>query len=125
MIILLPRLFKAISSIFSILILLTKPRLLRTSLRKMEIVLRLALLGFTRGHLMRILYVSISIFHLRVVKRLQVAAGLFSYSYFAGLQAFRIVNKEWEYSHKKGYKCTFERGILHVYFNFKRYRYRR
>ncbi|KAL9235978.1 hypothetical protein vseg_010694 [Gypsophila vaccaria] len=39
--------------------------------------------------------------------------------------AFRIVNKEWEYSHKKGYKCTFERGILHVYFNFKRYRYRR
>lgn len=40
-------------------------------------------------------------------------------------QAFRIVNKEWEYSHKKGFKCTFERGILHVYFNFKRYRYRR
>ncbi|XP_074312010.1 splicing factor Cactin [Silene latifolia] len=39
--------------------------------------------------------------------------------------AFRIVNKEWEYSHKKGYKCTFERGILHLYFNFKRYRYRR
>ncbi|PIA54878.1 hypothetical protein AQUCO_00901050v1 [Aquilegia coerulea] len=39
--------------------------------------------------------------------------------------AFRIVNKEWENSHKKGYKCTFERGILHVYFNFKRYRYRR
>lgn len=40
-------------------------------------------------------------------------------------QAFRIVNKEWEYSHKKGFKCTFERGILHVYFNFKRHRYRR
>ncbi|XP_018836181.1 cactin [Juglans regia] len=39
--------------------------------------------------------------------------------------AFRIVDKEWEYSHKKGFKCTFERGILHVYFNFKRYRYRR
>ncbi|KAG8363508.1 hypothetical protein BUALT_Bualt19G0029600 [Buddleja alternifolia] len=39
--------------------------------------------------------------------------------------AFRIVNKEWEYSHKKGFKCTFERGILHVYFNFQRYRYRR
>ncbi|CAN6280957.1 unnamed protein product [Urochloa humidicola] len=39
--------------------------------------------------------------------------------------AFRIVNKEWEYSHKKGFKCTFERGILHLYFNFKRYRYRR
>ena len=40
-------------------------------------------------------------------------------------QSFRIVNKEWEYSHKKGFKCTFERGILHLYFNFKRYRYRR
>eukprot|EP00898_Chlorokybus_atmophyticus_P007530 jgi/Chlat1/7779/Chrsp66S07246 len=39
--------------------------------------------------------------------------------------AFRIVNKEWEYSHKKGFKCTYERGILHLYFNFKRYRYRR
>jgi hypothetical protein len=39
--------------------------------------------------------------------------------------AFRIVNKEWEYSHKRGYKCTFERGILHLYFNFKRSRYRR
>ncbi|KAK9864995.1 hypothetical protein WJX84_010006 [Apatococcus fuscideae] len=39
--------------------------------------------------------------------------------------AFRVVNKEWEYSHKKGYKCTFERGILHLYFNFKRQRYRR
>ncbi|KAI3923378.1 hypothetical protein MKW98_026971 [Papaver atlanticum] len=31
----------------------------------------------------------------------------------------------WEYSHKKGFKCTFERGILHVYFNFIRHRYRR
>jgi len=39
--------------------------------------------------------------------------------------AFKIVNREWEYSHKKGFKCTFERGILHLWFNFKRYRYRR
>ncbi len=39
--------------------------------------------------------------------------------------AFRVVNKEWEYSHKKGFRCTFERGILHLYFNFKRQRYRR
>ncbi|OMO74856.1 hypothetical protein CCACVL1_16427 [Corchorus capsularis] len=39
--------------------------------------------------------------------------------------AFRIVNKEWEKSPKKGYKYAFERGILHLYFNFKRYRYRR
>jgi hypothetical protein len=37
----------------------------------------------------------------------------------------RVVNKEWEYSHKRGFKCTFDRGILHVYFNFKRTRYRR
>ncbi|GAX83217.1 hypothetical protein CEUSTIGMA_g10643.t1 [Chlamydomonas eustigma] len=39
--------------------------------------------------------------------------------------AFRIVNKEWEQSHKRGFRCTFERGILHVYFNFLRTRYRR
>ncbi|PNH11255.1 Cactin [Tetrabaena socialis] len=39
--------------------------------------------------------------------------------------AFRVVNKEWEYSHKRGFKCTYDRGILHVYFNFKRTRYRR
>ncbi|XP_030552743.2 cactin-like [Rhodamnia argentea] len=39
--------------------------------------------------------------------------------------AFRIVNKDWEYSRKKGFKCTFERGILHVYFNFKHHHYRR
>ncbi|KAI5660761.1 hypothetical protein M9H77_20084 [Catharanthus roseus] len=39
--------------------------------------------------------------------------------------AFRIVNNEWEYSKKKGFKCIFERGILHLYFNFKRFRYRR
>ncbi|CAH8264984.1 unnamed protein product [Arabidopsis lyrata] len=38
--------------------------------------------------------------------------------------AFRIVNKEWEKSRKKGYKYTFEHGILHLY-NFKRLRYRR
>ena len=37
----------------------------------------------------------------------------------------RIVAKEWESSHKRGFKGTFERGILHVYFNFKRARYRR
>eukprot|EP00887_Chlorella_sp_A99_P001190 scaffold14.g1190.t1 len=39
--------------------------------------------------------------------------------------AFRIVNKEWEYNHKRGFKCSFERGILHLYFNFHRQRYRR
>lgn len=39
--------------------------------------------------------------------------------------AFKIVNKEWEYSHKHGFKCSFDRGILHLFFNFKRSRYRK
>ena len=39
--------------------------------------------------------------------------------------AFKIVNKEWEHSHKRGFKCTFERGILFLYINFVRPRYRR
>ena len=39
--------------------------------------------------------------------------------------AFKIVNKEWEYGHKTGFKCSFERGILHLHFNFKRQRYRK
>lgn len=26
--------------------------------------------------------------------------------------AFKIVNREWETSHKRGFKCRFERGIL-------------
>ena len=39
--------------------------------------------------------------------------------------AFRIVNKEWNYARKHGFRCSFERGILHLFFNFKRTRYRR
>jgi len=39
--------------------------------------------------------------------------------------AFKILNREWEYSHKHGYKCSFERGIFHLCFNFKKHRYRR
>lgn len=39
--------------------------------------------------------------------------------------AFKILNREWEYSHRDGYKCCFERGIFHLCFNFKRHRYRR
>jgi len=39
--------------------------------------------------------------------------------------AFKIMNKEWDYSHKSGFKCTFERGILHLWFEFKKYKYRR
>ena len=38
---------------------------------------------------------------------------------------FRVVNKDWEYNHKRGFRCVFERGILHLYFNFMRQRYRR
>lgn len=34
--------------------------------------------------------------------------------------AFKIVNQEWETSHKRGFRCRFERGILQLYFNFKR-----
>jgi hypothetical protein len=26
----------------------------------------------------------------------------------------RIVNREWEKSHRKGFKCTFERGIMYA-----------
>ena len=39
--------------------------------------------------------------------------------------AFKIVNQQWDYGQKNGYKSVFERGILHLYFNFKRHRYRR
>ena len=39
--------------------------------------------------------------------------------------SFRIANKEWEYSRKRGYRNTFDRGVLQVHFRFKRYRYRR
>jgi len=39
--------------------------------------------------------------------------------------AFKIVNKEWEFSDKHGFKCMYDRGILHLYFNFQKYRYRR
>ncbi|KAK3837001.1 MAG: cactus-binding C-terminus of cactin protein-domain-containing protein [Linnemannia elongata] len=39
--------------------------------------------------------------------------------------AFRIVNREWEFSHKRGYKSVFDRGVLQLHFNFKRQFYRR
>lgn len=39
--------------------------------------------------------------------------------------AFRVVNKTWELSHKRGYKSVFDRGVLRLYINFKRDRYRR
>jgi hypothetical protein len=39
--------------------------------------------------------------------------------------AFRIVNHEWALSSKHGYKCQYDHGILHVWFRFKRLRYRK
>lgn len=38
---------------------------------------------------------------------------------------FKIVNREWNYSYKSGYKCQFQNNILQLWFHFKRYRYRR
>ncbi|KAJ9058906.1 hypothetical protein DSO57_1007583 [Entomophthora muscae] len=39
--------------------------------------------------------------------------------------AFRIVRREWEYSHKKGFKSAFINHTLYLYFHFKRHYYRR
>ncbi|XP_049732343.1 splicing factor Cactin isoform X1 [Elephas maximus indicus] len=37
--------------------------------------------------------------------------------------AFKIVNREWEYSHRHGFRCQFANGIFQLWFHFKRYRY--
>lgn len=39
--------------------------------------------------------------------------------------AFKIINREWNRSRKRGFKCTFERGVLSLYFNFSTHWYRR
>ncbi|XP_060805681.1 splicing factor Cactin [Amyelois transitella] len=39
--------------------------------------------------------------------------------------AFKIVNREWEYSYKRGFRCHFHNNIFQLWFHFKRYRYRR
>jgi hypothetical protein len=39
--------------------------------------------------------------------------------------AFKIVNREWDHGKKSGFRCSFDRGILQLFFNFKRYRYRK
>ena len=39
--------------------------------------------------------------------------------------AFRIVKREWEYSHKRGFRSSFDRGVLQLWFHFKRRYYRR
>ena len=39
--------------------------------------------------------------------------------------AFKILNKEWEMSERHEFRCVFDRGVLQLYFNFKKHRYRR
>lgn len=39
--------------------------------------------------------------------------------------AFRIVNKEWEYGHKRGFKSCFDKGVLQLYFQFRKQIYKR
>ena len=39
--------------------------------------------------------------------------------------AFKIVNREWNRSRKRGFRSTFERGVLSLYFNFTTHWYRR
>lgn len=39
--------------------------------------------------------------------------------------AFKIANKEWDCADRHSMKCIFERGNLHLHFNFKIVRYRR
>ena len=39
--------------------------------------------------------------------------------------AFKIVNREWNYSYRSGFRSQFSNGILQLWFHFKRYRYRR
>ncbi|KAJ6516168.1 mid region of cactin-domain-containing protein [Mycena sanguinolenta] len=39
--------------------------------------------------------------------------------------AFRIVNREWEFSHKRGFRSSFDRGCLSLWFNFRRNFYRK
>nr|XP_032812514.1 cactin isoform X2 [Petromyzon marinus] len=39
--------------------------------------------------------------------------------------AFKIVSREWEYSHRHGFRCQFANSIFQLWFHFKRYRYRR
>jgi len=39
--------------------------------------------------------------------------------------AFRIVNREWEHSHNKGFRCSFDKNVLQLHFHFRRNYYRR
>merc|ERR1712088_51545 len=35
-----------------------------------------------------------------------------------------LINKEWEYGYKRGFRCQFHNNIFQLWFHFKRYRYR-
>lgn len=39
--------------------------------------------------------------------------------------AFKIANREWDMTERAGFKNVFDKGILRLYFKFKRYRYKR
>jgi len=39
--------------------------------------------------------------------------------------AFKIINRQWNKSRKRAFRCTFERGVLSLYFNFASHWYRR
>ncbi|KAL3317122.1 hypothetical protein Ciccas_004229 [Cichlidogyrus casuarinus] len=39
--------------------------------------------------------------------------------------AFKVVNREWEYSYRHGFRCQFQNNIFQLWFHFKRFRYRR
>lgn len=39
--------------------------------------------------------------------------------------AFRVMNREWNTDPQKGFKNFFDNGVLHLYFDFKKIKYRR
>lgn len=39
--------------------------------------------------------------------------------------AFKIVNREWDTVPRHGFLCRFDRGVFKLFFNFKRYRWRK
>ncbi|XP_063690650.1 splicing factor Cactin-like [Bolinopsis microptera] len=39
--------------------------------------------------------------------------------------AFKVLNKEWEYSNRYSFKSQYSQGIFQLWFQFKKYRYRR
>ena len=39
--------------------------------------------------------------------------------------AFKVVNKEWDYSHRHGFRCQFQNGIFQLWFHFRKWKYRR